>query len=65
MGAKQNIILSAPGPNTIHVPYNLTITGPGNYDDVFTWEWNTTDSYTADSGKKTVRSSALSLLPIC
>ncbi len=53
-GAKQNVILSAPGPNTIHVPYNLTITGPGVLNAVYTWEWNTTDTIAESLGAQTV-----------
>lgn len=56
VGAKQNVILSAPGPATIHVPYNLTVTGPGALNAVYTWEWNTTDTTTANSGAQTVSS---------
>ena len=54
VGAKQNLILSARGPATINVPYNLTVTGPGIQDDVYTWEWNTTDTTTSSSGVQTV-----------
>lgn len=54
VGAKQNVILSAPGPATIHVPYNLTVTGPGILNAVYTWEWNTTDTTATASGVQTV-----------
>ena len=42
VGARQNIILSSPGPQAIPVPYNLTLTGQGTFDTQQTWEWNST-----------------------
>ena len=54
VGAKQNVILSAPGPAAIYAPYNLTITGLGVLNAVYTWEWNTTNTIAESSGAQTV-----------
>lgn len=51
-GAKQNILLSSPGPYTIPVPYNLTITGGEALDTLATWEWSSTVAPSLTSDKK-------------
>jgi hypothetical protein len=48
-GVKQNIILSAPGPARVSVPYNLTVSTPGNYTALSMWEWNATTSVLKDT----------------
>lgn len=49
MGVKQQIILSAPGPTKISAPYNLTVTGPGDFSTLYLWEWNTTATVSKES----------------
>ena len=59
MEARQNIILSSPGPHTISVPYNLTLTGQGAFDTQQTWEWNSTASAPMTAGNQVRPSSRL------